>query len=164
MEETDESNGNKKLITKRRSFKDGGNSHAREHHHHYHYHHQHQLLQYSTTHFGFCNHNEYQRYYPALLPLPSLIPLQLAFTPPFPQNQEAAIKSKIHPQKSPCKLNNSRPFAASSDNNNKVSDNSTVPHGNINLLSLGLHVFFFRLKYGLFTQQQNKESFFCVFS
>ncbi|KAI9085445.1 hypothetical protein K1719_032606 [Acacia pycnantha] len=112
MEGTDNKpNANKKFITKRRSFRGEANN---PHEHHYHHlHHQHQLLlkQYSTQ-FGFCYQNEYQRYYPALLPLPSLLPLQLALTTPsFTQNQ--TFKSKTHSQKSPCKLNNS-PFAASS--------------------------------------------------
>ncbi|KAF7828018.1 Protein argonaute 7 [Senna tora] len=121
MDEADESNAHNKFISKRRSsFSAGGPNNSRDHHHRYHY-----LLQQYSTQFGFCNHNnEYQRYYcPALLPLPSLIPLQLALTPPCPQNH--ALKSKTHSHKSPCKLNNSSPFAASSDN--KVSE-STVAH------------------------------------
>nr|ACN79520.1 reduced leaflet 3 [Lotus japonicus] len=102
MEETEDStNATQKLTTKTRSFINGANSHE---HHHYHQHHH--LLQYSAQ-VGFCNNNnqnKYQRYYPALLPLPSLIPLQqLPLIPPFPQNQ--SINSKTHLQKPPCKLN-----------------------------------------------------------
>ncbi|CAJ1931996.1 unnamed protein product [Sphenostylis stenocarpa] len=113
MEEAEEcTNANQKFNTKRRSFRNGSNSHEHHryhhhlHHHHHHYQHHHQLLQHSTQ-LGFCNnHNKYQRYYPALLPLPSLIPLQqLPLTPPFPQNH--TIKSKTHLDKPPCKLNSS---------------------------------------------------------
>lgn len=114
MEETEEStNANQKFTTKRRSFRNGGNSHEHHHYHHHHHHHHHhhfqhhnQLLQYSTQ-LGLCNNqNKYQRYYPALLPLPSLIPLQqLPWTPPFPQNHTIVSKSHLH--KPPCKLNSS---------------------------------------------------------
>ncbi|XP_019433398.1 PREDICTED: protein argonaute 7 [Lupinus angustifolius] len=116
MEETEEpTNANQKLQTKTKNFRNRPNinSHNHNHHHHHnnnHYHHHHQLLQYSTQ-FNFCN-NKYQRYYPALLPLPSLIPLhQLPLTPPFPQNH--TIISKTHFHKPSCKLNTSPSF----DNN-----------------------------------------------
>ena len=110
MEQTNgESNATKKFTAKRRSFKGGIRTNSHENHYQHH-----QLLQYSGHQFGFCNQNyKYQRYYPALLPLPFPIPLQLALTPPFPQNQ--SFKSKTHFQKSPCKLSDS-PFAASSEN------------------------------------------------
>ncbi|KAI5352734.1 hypothetical protein L3X38_005626 [Prunus dulcis] len=104
MEETEESNGNKKCHTKTRSLRGGAN--PQKHHH------QHQLIQYSNQ-FGFCNQNQYQRYYyPALLPLPPPMPLQLALTPPLPQNYN--FRSKTHLQKPSCRLNNA-PFAASSE-------------------------------------------------
>ncbi|XP_054824618.1 protein argonaute 7-like isoform X1 [Prosopis cineraria] len=100
MEESDNPNANK-FITKR-SFRRGANPLER---HHYHYHH-HQQLQQHPTQFRFCYQNEYQiqRYYPAFLPLPSLLPLQLAFKPSsFTQNQ--TLNSKTDSHKSPCKLN-----------------------------------------------------------
>ncbi|AES96874.1 putative post-transcriptional gene silencing PAZ-Argonaute family protein [Medicago truncatula] len=87
--------------------KNGTNSHQ---HHHYYNHYQQQqeqqqyqnhLQQYQTQ-LGFYNNyyqNKYQRYYPALLPLPSL--QQLPFIPSFPQN----LKTHLH--KLPCKLNTS---------------------------------------------------------
>lgn len=109
MEETEESNGNKKCHTK--TIRGRTNNPPQKHHHHHHHHHQ--LLQYSNQ-FGFFNQNQYYQryYYPALLPLPPLIPLPLAFTPPLPQNH--SLRSKAHLQKPSCKLNNP-PFAASSE-------------------------------------------------
>lgn len=103
MEETDESNANKKCNTKTKSFRGRTNPHKHQY--------QHQLWQYSN-HFGFCNQYQYPSYYPALLPLPPPIPLQLALTPPLPQNQ--SFRSKTHFRKPSCKLNNP-PLATSSD-------------------------------------------------
>ncbi|KAJ7953861.1 Argonaute family protein [Quillaja saponaria] len=115
MEETDESNGNKKCITKTRSFRGRTNPHKHQYQHH--------LLQYSSQ-FVFCNQNQnqYHSYYPALLPLPSPIPLQLALGPPTPPNQ--SFQWKTHLQKSSCKPK-SPTFAASSDN--QVSDGAIAP-------------------------------------
>ncbi|KAK7836120.1 protein argonaute 7 [Quercus suber] len=106
MEETEESNANKKCTTKTRSFRGRANPHK----HQYQYQYQHQLLQYSNQ-YGFCNQNPYPRYYPALLPLPPQIPLQLALTPPLPQNQ--SFRTKTHLQKPSCKLNSPPPAASS---------------------------------------------------
>ncbi|XP_061995215.1 protein argonaute 7 isoform X1 [Rosa rugosa] len=107
MEETEESNGNKKCNTK--IIRGRTNNPPQKHHHHHH----HQLIQYSNQ-FGFFNQNQYYQryYYPALLPLPPLIPLPLALTPPLPQNH--SFRTKTHLQKPSCKHNNS-PFAASSE-------------------------------------------------
>ena len=102
MEETEESNANKKCTTKTRSFRGR---------HQYQYQYQHQLLHYSNQ-YGFCNQNQFQSYYPALLPLPPQIPLHLALTPPIPQNH--TFRTKTHLQKPSCKLNNT-PLAASSE-------------------------------------------------
>ncbi|KAL3578821.1 hypothetical protein D5086_020325 [Populus alba] len=49
----------------------------------------------------------YPGYYPALLPLPPPIPLQLALTPPLPQNHSFISKTQL--QKPLCKLNNPSP-------------------------------------------------------
>lgn len=141
MEETEDSNGNKKSsIQRRRNLRVGGaNSHEHNNNH------------YQHNQFEICNNqnNKYQRYCPALLPLPSFIPLQqLALTPPFPQNH--TIKSKTHFQKYPCKLNNNHPFAASSDNNN-VSEATVSPGNHSTLLSLYFHRIDFLLKF-LLTQ------------
>ena len=105
MEKTEEPNANKKCTTETRSFR----GRASPHKHQYQY--QHQLLRYSNQ-YGFCNQNQYQRYYPALLPLPPQIPLQLALTPPLPPNQ--SFRTKTHLYKPSCKLNNP-PLVASSD-------------------------------------------------
>ncbi|MBA0692566.1 hypothetical protein Goari_010117 [Gossypium aridum] len=107
MEETEEHHHvNKKCTTKTRTFKGGNNN---PHKHHY----QHPLLQYSS-HFGLFNQNQFQSYsyYPALLPLPPPIPLQLALTPPLSQNQN--FQTKTHLQKLPCKVNDFPPLATSS--------------------------------------------------
>ncbi|XP_015894999.1 protein argonaute 7 [Ziziphus jujuba] len=103
MEETEESNANKKCNTKTRTFR--GRSNPQKHQF------QHQLFQYSNQ-FGICNQNPYHRYYPALLPLPPPIPLQLALTPPLPLNH--SFRSKTRLQKPSCRLNNP-PLAASSE-------------------------------------------------
>ncbi|GAV57115.1 PAZ domain-containing protein/Piwi domain-containing protein/DUF1785 domain-containing protein [Cephalotus follicularis] len=113
MEETEVSNANKECTTKARTF--GGRADPLKYQ--YHYQHQHQPLQY-LNHFGFLNHNQYQSYYPALLPLPPSIPLQLALAPPLPQNQ--SFRSKPHLQKPACKLNN-LPLATSSDSRVSLS-------------------------------------------
>ena len=108
MEGTEESNANKKCTTKTRSFRGRANPH--KHQYQYQYQYQHQLLQYSNQ-YGFCNQNQYPRYYPALLPLPPQIPLQLALTPPLPQNQ--SFRTKTHLQKPSCKLSSPPPAASS---------------------------------------------------
>ncbi|KAJ6324848.1 hypothetical protein OIU76_012026 [Salix suchowensis] len=116
MEETEESSGNKKCTTTTKTFRGRANTH--KHHYHqyqyqYHYHYQHQLLQYSNQ-FGFFNQNQYYPgYYPALLPLPPPIPLQLALTPPLPQNHSSISKTQL--QKPLCKLNNPPPPPTSSE-------------------------------------------------
>ncbi|XP_031265683.1 protein argonaute 7-like [Pistacia vera] len=116
MEETDDSNANKKCTTKTRSFRGRTNPHKHQY--------QHQLIQYSN-HFGFWNQNQYNpRYYPALLPLPSPIPLHLALTPPLPQNHN--FRSKTHFHKPSCKLNNP-PLATSSDTQLPVVTISPAP-------------------------------------
>ncbi|KAJ9705630.1 hypothetical protein PVL29_003615 [Vitis rotundifolia] len=97
MEETEESNANKKC-TPKRSFRGRTNPHD------------HQLLQYSNP-FRFSNQNHYQSY-PALLPLPPPIPLQLTATPPLPQNQSCRSKTHLH---KPSWLQNNPPRATSSD-------------------------------------------------
>jgi eukaryotic translation initiation factor 2C len=84
------------------------NSYHQQHQHHqyyqqyHHQQHQNQLQQYSTQ-LGFFNNKNYQRYYPALLPLPSL--QQLPLIPSFPQNHNFKLKTHLH--KLPCKLNTS---------------------------------------------------------
>ncbi|CBI38237.3 unnamed protein product, partial [Vitis vinifera] len=97
MEETEESNANKKC-TPKRSFRGRTNPHD------------HQLLQYSNP-FRFSNQNQYQSY-PALLPLPPPIPLQLTATPPLPQNQSCRSKTHLH---KPSWKQNNPPRATSSD-------------------------------------------------
>ncbi|XVF03276.1 hypothetical protein REPUB_Repub04eG0247500 [Reevesia pubescens] len=111
MEETEENHGNKKCSTKTRTFKSRTNPHNK---HHY----QHPLLQYSN-HFGFFNQNQFQSYsyYPALLPLPPPIPLQLALTPPLSQNQTFQAKTQL--QKLSCKVNDP-PLATSSVSDTQV--------------------------------------------
>ncbi|WRX14845.1 PAZ domain - like 3 [Theobroma cacao] len=110
MEETEEHHANKKCTTKTRTFKGRTNPHK----HHY----QHPLLQYSS-HFGFFNQNQLQgySYYPALLPLPPPMPLQLALTPPLSQNQ--TFQTKTHLQKLSCKVNDP-PLATSSVSDTQV--------------------------------------------
>ncbi|KAF7809084.1 protein argonaute 7 [Senna tora] len=104
MEETEESSGNMKFTSQRRSLREEANSHEHLHHH-----------------------------YPALLPLPSPIPLkQLAFTPPFPQNH--TIKSKTHLQNHPCKLNKN------SSSDDKVSEATIAPVSHTNSAQIGLHL------------------------
>ncbi|KAG6712964.1 hypothetical protein I3842_05G127000 [Carya illinoinensis] len=117
MEQTEESNANKKC-TKTRSFRDAANPHKHQ------YHYQHQLLQYSNQ-YGFCNQNQHQRYYPALLPLPTQMPFQLTL-PPLPQNH--GFRTKTHLHKPSCKLNNP-PLAASSDTQVQNVAISPAPEG-----------------------------------
>jgi eukaryotic translation initiation factor 2C len=87
-------------------IKTNGTTNSYQHQHQYyqqhHQQHQNQLQQYSTQ-LGFFNNKNYQRYYPALLPLPSL--QQLPLIPSFPQNQNFKLKTHLH--KLPCKLNTS---------------------------------------------------------
>lgn len=116
MEETEESNANRKCNTITRSFR--GRTNPQKHQF------QHQLLQYSNQ-FGICNQNQYHRYYPALLPLPPPIPLQLALAPPLPLNH--GFRSKTRLQKPSCRLNNP-PFAASSETQ---VPNVTISPGNL---------------------------------
>ncbi|CAK9186648.1 unnamed protein product [Ilex paraguariensis] len=114
MEETEESNIDRKLTPKARSFRGRTNPHNHQYHH--------QLLQHSNRiGFGFCYQNQYQTY-PALLPLPPTIPLQLTATPPHTRNQ--CLRSKTHSQKDSWKQN-SPPLATSSDT--QVSNISTTP-------------------------------------
>ncbi|XP_002522490.2 protein argonaute 7 [Ricinus communis] len=105
MEETRESNANKKCTSKPRTLRGRTTTHKHQYQYQYQYQYQHHFLQYSNQ-FGFFNHssNLYPSYYPALLPLPPPIPLQLALNPPFPQNH--SFGSKTHFQKPSCKLNN----------------------------------------------------------
>jgi eukaryotic translation initiation factor 2C len=88
-------------------IKTNGTTNSYHQHHQYyqqyhHQQHQNQLQQYSTQ-LGFFNNKNYQRYYPALLPLPSL--QQLPLIPSFPQNHNFKLKTHLH--KLPCKLNTS---------------------------------------------------------
>ena len=141
MEETEESSGNKKCTTKTKTFRGRANTH--KHHYHqyqYHYHYQHQLLQYSNQ-FGFFNQNQYYPgYYPALLPLPPPIPLQLALTPPLPQNHSSISKTQL--QKPLCKLNNPPPPPTSSETRGPAV---TASPGNIANLKPPSVSFFFLL-------------------
>lgn len=118
MEEKEESNTNKKCTSKT-SFRERT---ANPHNHQNHHHHPNQLLHHSNrTGFGFCNQNQNQTY-PALLPLPPTIPLQLSITPSLPQNQN--FRSKSHLQK-PTRKQSNPPVAASS--NSRAQDISVVP-------------------------------------
>ncbi|KAF4396364.1 protein argonaute 7-like [Cannabis sativa] len=141
MEETEDSNGNKKYKDKARSLKgrrtSPQNSHEYQYRYQYQYHqyqyqyqYQQQLLQYSNQ-FGICNQNQYNthRYYQALLPLPPPIPipLQLALTPPLPLNHHHGFRSKTRLHKPPCKQKDNPPFAASSDT--QVSNVTISPEG-----------------------------------
>ncbi|KAF5939131.1 hypothetical protein HYC85_023390 [Camellia sinensis] len=127
MEETEEANTTKKCTPKTRSFR-GRNSPHSHHHHHHHYQQQQQqqLLLQQSNRIGYCfNQNQYQTY-PALLPLPPIMPLQLTVTPPLPQNQ--TFRSKTHLQKHPWKQNNP-PLATSSDPEPQNSAVSPAPEG-----------------------------------
>lgn len=89
MEEEDESNTSTKCTPKTMSFRERGER-AYAYHHHRHHH----LLQNSYTFgygFGFGYQNQYQNF-PALLPLPPTIPLQLTA---FPQNHTFGHKSHL---------------------------------------------------------------------
>jgi hypothetical protein len=124
MEKTEEPNANKKCTTKTRGFRGRANPPKHQYQYQHQHQHQHQLLQYSNQ-YGFSNQNQYQRYYPALLPLPPQIPLQLALTPPLPQNQ--SFITKTHLYKPSCKLNNP-PLVASSDTQVRNVTISTGKH------------------------------------
>ncbi|KAK3027391.1 hypothetical protein RJ639_040189 [Escallonia herrerae] len=114
MEETEESN-NKKCTPKTR------NSRGRTYPHNSRYHQIHQQLMQNSNRIGFFNQNQY-RSYPALLPLPPIIPLQIAVAPPLPQNQ--TFRTKTHLRK-PSWKRNSPPLATSSDS--QVPNFSAVP-------------------------------------
>lgn len=119
MEETEESNTNKTRMTEPHNY----------HHHH--------LLHNSNRINGFCYQNQYHTY-PALLPLPPAIPLQLALAPPLPQYQN--FRTKPHFQKHPI---SNPPLATSSEY--QVPDFSIKP-GNLyyknpfSLISFSLYV------------------------
>ncbi|XP_050237879.1 protein argonaute 7 [Mercurialis annua] len=119
MEDSKDSNASKKCTTKTRTFRGRTNTHK----HQYEYQYQHRLFQYSN-HFGFLNHNQY---YPALLPLPPPIPLQLALTPSFPQNH--SFLSKTHFQKPSCKLFKAPTVPTSTDTQQPVLAISSAPEG-----------------------------------
>lgn len=119
MEETEESNTHKKCTSKT-SLRGRTNPHN----HQYHNHHHNQLLHQSNRNgFGFYNQNQYQAY-PALLPLPPTIPLQLAITPPHPQNQNYISKSYLQ---KPSRKQSNPPLAASS---NSQAQDISVSTGN----------------------------------
>lgn len=127
MEETEESNNaNRKCTsTKTRSFR-GKTNHNQPPKYQYQYQYQqHQLLQYSNRFGGFSNQNQYQNY-PALLPLPCHppLPLQIAISPQFPQNQ--SFRPKPHFQKPSWRQNNP-PLATSSDTHVPVLTVSPAP-------------------------------------
>ncbi|KAA8529385.1 hypothetical protein F0562_033816 [Nyssa sinensis] len=122
MEETEESYTNRKCSPKTRSLRGMVNPH--NYHHHHHHHHQQQLLQHSNR-IGFSNQKHYQTY-PALLPLPPTIPMQLTVTSPFSQNQ--SFRPKTHLQEPPWKQNNT-PLATSSDVQVPNSTVSPAPEG-----------------------------------
>ncbi|KAG6398870.1 hypothetical protein SASPL_140341 [Salvia splendens] len=91
MEEEDESNTSTKCTPKTMSFRERGERAYTYHHHRHHHHH---LLQNSYSFgygFGFGYQNQYQNF-PALLPLPPTIPLQLTA---FPQNHTFGHKSNL---------------------------------------------------------------------
>lgn len=126
MEDSDESNGGNKCTTKARTLRARAKTNS-THKHEYQYQYQHQLFQYSNQ-YGFFNHNQiqYPSYYPALLPLPPPIPIQLALTPPLLQNH--SFRSKTHLQKPSCNLNN-HPLPTSSVSQGPVVTISSAPEG-----------------------------------
>ncbi|XAR65229.1 hypothetical protein NMG60_11009276 [Bertholletia excelsa] len=112
MEDAEELNTTKKCNPKTRSLRGRNNNTTQNHQ----YHHHHQLLDQSNRNrIRFCDNqnNQYQTY-PALLPLPPIIPFHLALAPPPPQNPGFRSKSKTHLQKPPWQQNNP-PLATSSD-------------------------------------------------
>lgn len=116
--EEEESNTSRKCTPKTKSFRE-----RRERAYSYQYHHHH-LLQNSYSFgygFGFGYQNQYQNF-PALLPLPPTIPLQLTVTSPFPQNHTFGQKS--HLRRGLCRQNNPA-LATSSDYH--VQDFSVAP-------------------------------------
>ncbi|KAL2546716.1 protein argonaute 7 [Forsythia ovata] len=100
MEETEESNTNKKCT---RNFRRNGNTQN--------YQYPNQFLHQSNRINGFGYGFSYQNQYPALLPLPPSIPLQMAVAPSFPQYQN--FGSKTHLQKPSWKQNNPPPATSS---------------------------------------------------
>lgn len=118
--EEEESNTSRKCTPKTKSFRE-----RRERAYSYQYHHHH-LLQNSYSFgygFGFGYQNQYQNF-PALLPLPPTIPLQLTVSSPFPQNHTFGQKS--HLRRGLCRQNNPA-LATSSDYH--VQDFSVAPGG-----------------------------------
>ncbi|KAF8378733.1 hypothetical protein HHK36_030082 [Tetracentron sinense] len=111
MEETEVSKTNRKCTTKTRSCRGAIEPHQHQHQH--------------SFHNGFCFQNRFQTY-PALLPLPPLIPLHLPVTSPVPQNQKFGSKTHLHKtswrQKNP-------PHAASSDTQVPVFSVSQASEG-----------------------------------
>ncbi|KAI3452872.1 hypothetical protein Pfo_009535 [Paulownia fortunei] len=104
--EEEESNTSRKCSPMTRSFRGSERAYSYQYHH--------QLLQNSYRlgyGYGFGYQNQYQTY-PALLPLPPSIPLQLTGTPPFLQNE--SFGSKTHLRKASWKQNKP-PLATSSD-------------------------------------------------
>ncbi|KAL3636223.1 Protein argonaute 7 [Castilleja foliolosa] len=90
MAEQESNNTSKKCSPKTKNLRQSNN---RAYSYQYH----HQLLQNSYLFnygFGFNYQNPYQNY-PALLPLPPSIPLQLSVTPPFLQNQSFTPKTHL---------------------------------------------------------------------
>ncbi|KAH6822432.1 Argonaute family protein [Perilla frutescens var. hirtella] len=118
--EEEESNTSRKCTPKTRSFRE---RRERAYSYQYHHHHHHLLPNsYSFGYgFGFGYQNQYQNF-PALLPLPPSIPLQLTVTSPFPQNHTFGQKS--HLRKGLCRQNNPS-LATSSDYH--VQDFSVAP-------------------------------------
>ncbi|KAJ8774532.1 hypothetical protein K2173_016978 [Erythroxylum novogranatense] len=111
MEETEESNANKKCNVKTETFRSKSNSHKHKYQYQYQYQNQyqyqyqyqyHQLLQNSNRFGGFFNHNTHHCFNPALLPSPSPLPVQLASTQPYIQNH--SLRSKAHWKTPICKL------------------------------------------------------------
>lgn len=97
MEEEEESNNSSRKCTPK-----SGSFRGRESAYSYQYHHRFLRNSYRLDcGFGFGYQNQYQTF-PALLPLPTTIPLQLTVTSPFPQNQSfgscIATSSECQPQ------------------------------------------------------------------
>ncbi|KAG8383067.1 hypothetical protein BUALT_Bualt05G0146100 [Buddleja alternifolia] len=122
MEEEEESNNtSKKCTPKTRSFRgiqraNSNNTYNYQYQYQYHHH----FLQNSYR-FGY-GYGLQNQYYPALLPLPPTIPLQLTLNPQIPHNQRFGSKSHFH--KPSWKLNNP-PFPTSSVQDLSVSQART---------------------------------------
>ncbi|KAI3467297.1 hypothetical protein Pfo_023960 [Paulownia fortunei] len=102
--EEEESNTSRKCTPKTRSFRGSESGHRYQYHH--------QLVQNSYgLGYGFGYTNQYQTF-PALLPLPPIIPLQFTVAPSFPQNQR--FGSRTHFKKASRRQNNPL-LATSSD-------------------------------------------------